>query len=110
MDFDLKERLAMTGDASELASGRRIRAARLFTSLSQEELANHAGTKKQAISNIENGRAYPKRPVMIYFFREHRIDFNFLVFGQFSQLPLDVQERLFDVLQAESTERDRKTN
>jgi len=37
---------------------------------------------------------------MRYFYRAHRIDFNFLLHGDFAQLPADVQARLFAALEA----------
>jgi hypothetical protein len=40
---------------------------------------------------------------MRYFFRSHRIDFNFLIHGEFAQLPADVQDRLFSALEALSS-------
>lgn len=99
MDFETKERLALTRDDSKEAAAIRLKAARLYTGLSQEELGKRGGIRKSAINNIEKGRSYPARPLMTYLFREHRIDFNFLILGVFSQLPSDVQDQLFPMLE-----------
>ncbi|WP_420013313.1 helix-turn-helix transcriptional regulator [Tateyamaria sp.] len=106
MDFLTKERLAMTRDSESKAAAIRLKASRLYTGLSQDELGAMGGVKKAAINNIEKGRSFPARPLMTYLFREHRIDFNFLIYGEFAQLPSDVQERLFPLLQAVHNEWD----
>lgn len=106
MNTQEKERLALTGDASEMASGVRMKAARLTTGLGQEAFGQHGGIGKQAVNNVEKGRSFPSRPIMVYLFREHRIDFNFLILGQFSQLPGDVQDVLFEKLSDVHGERD----
>ena len=110
MDFLTKERLAMTRDSESKAAAIRLKAARLYTGLSQDDLGAMGGVKNAAISNIEKGRSFPGRPLMTYLFREHRIDFNFLIYGEFAQLPSDVQERLFPFLQSAHNEWDRVTN
>lgn len=99
MDYAEKERLAMTRDDSTKASAIRMLAARKLTGLSQDDLGKQGKVKKAAISNIEKGKSYPSRALMVYLFREHRIDFNFIIYGHFSQLPADVTERLFPLLE-----------
>lgn len=105
-----KERLALTGDSSHAASAIRVKASRLLTGLGQEEFGSRGGVKKSAINNIEKGRSYPARPLMLYLFREHRIDFNFLILGHYAQLPGDVQDRLFECLEAVHSEQGLATN
>jgi len=104
MTFDEKERLARIRDSSKEAAGLRLKAARLFTGLSQEQFGLKAGVGKAAINNAEKARAFPGRDAMIYLHREHRIDFNFLIVGEFVQLPQDVQDRLFENLVIASNE------
>ncbi|MGB0901173.1 helix-turn-helix domain-containing protein [Halocynthiibacter sp.] len=110
MDYAEKERLALTGNGDAKASSIRAKAARLYTGNSQEDVGANAGVKKAAINNVEKARSLPSRSLMMYFFREHRIDFNFLIYGQFSQLPSDVQDRLFEKLQDVHNELDQTTN
>ena len=111
-----KERLSHVGDMSLAACAIRLVAARAAAGVSQVDVANAAGIGKTAYSNMETGRSFPGRAVMKYFFREHRIDFNFLIHGDFGQLPGDVQEALFAALpdansawdQRRSSDRDRE--
>jgi transcriptional regulator with XRE-family HTH domain len=110
MDFETKEALAMTRDGEAKAAAIRLKAARLYTGLSQEEFGSKGGVKKAAIGNIEKGRSFPARPLMTFLFREHRIDFNFLIYGEFAQLPADVQDRLFPLLQDVHSEWDQATS
>ena len=110
MDTDMKHRLALTGDADETAAGIRLKAARKCAGLSQEKLGELNSTGKAAVANAEKGRSFPSRPLMKYFFREHRIDFNFFVDGQFAQLPGDVQDQLFEKLKAIHNELDQEAS
>ena len=107
MDYEEKRALARTGDFSKEAAALRLRAARRAAGLGQADLGAAAKITKAAISNSENAQSYPGRSVMIYLYREHRIDLNFMICGEFSQLPGDVQETLFSALEAESHESDR---
>lgn len=98
MDLREKEKLTHWGDMSEIACAIRLLAARKSTKMSQIDFAKACGVSKTAYNNAERALAFPNRKVMIFLFREHRIDFNFLMHGDFSQLPLDVQDRLFEKL------------
>lgn len=107
MTSDEKQALARTGDMGIAACAIRLRAARHAADLSQTGLANALGLKRTTnISNMEKALTYPNREVMSYFFREHRIDFNFLMSGHYSQLPGDVQDRLFPALEVAGNEWD----
>ncbi|WP_109464386.1 helix-turn-helix domain-containing protein [Albibacillus kandeliae] len=86
----------MTGDASKHACGARLTAARKAIHLSQEQLGEKIGISKAAISNVEKGRSYPGHNLLLYLHREHRIDFNFMMHGDYAQLPSDVQASLFE--------------
>jgi transcriptional regulator with XRE-family HTH domain len=98
MNTDEKELLAITRDYGSKASAIRAKAARLYTGLSQDIFGERAGIKKAAISNIEKGRSLPGRSLMIFLNRQYRIDFNFIIHGDFAQLPQDVQDKLFPLL------------
>lgn len=108
MNYEEKRRLARTGESEKIAASVRLRAARRVTGLSQEELGRAGGVKKAAVSNAENGSAFPNRSILIYLHREHRIDLNFMINGDFAQLPGDVQESLFASLSALEDDPDQK--
>jgi transcriptional regulator with XRE-family HTH domain len=110
MDHKEKRRLARTGDADKDAAAFRFRAARRVSGLSQEGLGKAGGVKKAAVSNAEKGMAFPNRSVLLYLHREFRIDLNFMIHGDFAQLPGDVQDLLFDALAALESEPDQSGN
>lgn len=111
MNSELKERLALTGRMDIAACSIRLKAARFAANLTQKQLADVLGLKRTTnISNMELALSYPNREVMSYFFREHRIDFNFLMSGHYAQLPGDVQDRLFSALEASNSEWDQREN
>lgn len=103
MDYRDMERLALRNRADKAAAGWRLLAARTCAGMSQEEVGDIIGKGKAAVSHMENGRAYPHRDVLLYFYRQHRIDFNFFMNGDFAQLPADVQERLFAAIETLGT-------
>lgn len=109
MDFETKKRLARTGDAEKAAAAIRLRAARTAIQYSQEQLGHAGGVKKAAISNAENGSVFPNRSVLLFLNREHRIDFNFMMNGDFVQLPGDVQDQLFAALASLESATDQKS-
>lgn len=98
MNIETKDALACRLDDSKSACATRLRAARLITGYSQKEAAQLAGVGATSWNNAEAGRNYPSLQAMRWLFRAHRIDFNFLIAGEFAQLPGDVQDRLFAVL------------
>ncbi|MBJ6372278.1 helix-turn-helix domain-containing protein [Sedimentitalea arenosa] len=98
MKKEEKETLAMTRDTGREASAIRLVAARKAIGMTQSELGELVGIKKAAISNAESGRSFPSRSVLVYLHRNHRIDFNFMMAGELSQLPQDVQQMLLDCL------------
>lgn len=108
MDIEEKERLARLNDMGLEALAIRLRAARLTTGLSQKDLAEKAGVSNTVLNNAEQGVTAPNTLVMRYLYRAHRIDFNFLLNGNFSQLPADVQDRLFVQLEVATSEWDRR--
>lgn len=110
MKTEQKDTLAMHGDASQEAAGRRITAARRFAGLSQSEMAEAVGITKAAVSNIEKARSFPTRPLMLYLYREHRVDFNFLIYGAYAQLPGDVQAGLLRELEEISRDQGQATS
>ncbi len=109
MDLEHKTRLARVNDMGLEAAAIRLRAAFIVTGLKQHlDLAKATGVSKTVLSNAMSGSTYPNRDILKYLYRAHRIDFNFMMNGDFSQLPGDVQERLFPALEAATDEWDRK--
>lgn len=104
------ERLARTGDMSLEACALRLRAARHYTGLSQIDVCRQIGVKKTTYNNMEQALSFPSREVMRWFYRTFRLDFNFLMNGDFAQLPADMHEQLFAALQVASSEWDRKSS
>jgi transcriptional regulator with XRE-family HTH domain len=110
MDFADKQKLAHQNDTGLAACAIRLRAARNITGKQANVLAKECGVSKTVYSNAENGLSYPNRDVMKHLFRAYRIDFNFMINGDFAQLPGDVQEKLFPALVTANSEWDRKSN
>lgn len=109
MDLESKTRLARLNDMGLEATAIRLRAAFLATGLGQQkELASAAGISKTVLSNAMAGSTYPNRDVMKYLYRAHRIDFNFVLNGDFAQLPGDVQDRIFPALETATSEWDQR--
>jgi hypothetical protein len=99
MTIEEKEQLAKQGDTSPDAIRDRLLAARKTIEKQQKEVANEVGLKITTFNSQET-RGAPSIKTMRYYHRLHRIDFNFILHGDFAQLPHDVQERLFVALAA----------
>jgi len=110
MDIETKTQLAMTGDDSQKAQAIRLRAGRLFTGLDQKGLAAASNVSSTALNNMEMGRSYPSLQVMRYLYRGYRVDFNFLMNGDFAQLAGDVQAAIFPHLLSAKNEWDQREN
>ncbi|WP_422028113.1 helix-turn-helix transcriptional regulator [Roseovarius sp.] len=110
MDIDEKERLSHKGDTSPTAQAIRLRAARIMSGLKAKDLASNIGVSKTVYSNAENGVNYPNIEIMRYIYRAFRLDFNFQMNGEFSQLPFDLVERIIPALQRANDEWDQKSS
>jgi transcriptional regulator with XRE-family HTH domain len=99
MNIEQKEQLAKLGDISPEAVRKRLLAARNSIGMKQQDVASAVGLKKTTF-NSQEMRGAPSAATMRYYHRQHRIDFNFILHGDFAQLPLDVQEKLFAELAA----------
>jgi transcriptional regulator with XRE-family HTH domain len=108
MTPEQKQRLARQNDTGLVASAIRLRAARKIAGRDQRDMAVECDVSNTVLSNAENGLTYPGREILSAYWRGYRIDFNFLINGDFAQLPLDLQERLFPALEAATSEWDRK--
>lgn len=100
MEIDEKIRLSRQGDISPDAIRIRLVAARKSVGKAQNEVAKALGIKNTTYNSQET-RGAPSISTMRYYYRQHRIDFNFVLHGDFAQLPSDVQDRLFAALAAE---------
>lgn len=90
-----KTAVAFTGRSDEVAVAIRMKAARLVANLSQKELANAVDRQISNVSNVERAKNLPGWGIMLYFHHAHRIDVNFLMTGNYAQLPGDVQSEIF---------------
>ncbi|WP_247676941.1 helix-turn-helix transcriptional regulator [Leisingera sp. HS039] len=104
MDFKGKLAMSRLGDASREACAFRLKAARIATGLTKTEFCKNAGVSLTSYLNSEAGLSFPSRKVMLYLHRGHRIDFNYIIHGDFQQLPSDVQDRLFSALKDEESQ------
>lgn len=68
----------------------------------QKEFAAHVGLSPTTYNSQET-KGSPSMKVMEYLYKNHRIDFNFVLYGDFLTLPGDVQTALFAALHAIDT-------
>lgn len=91
--------MAMTGDDSKLAVGRRLRALRLAFGLSAEHLGRQGFTDARHVLDAEAGLIMPSRSVIHYFWRKWQISSDFITEGaNVDLLPVRVEQRIFDQL------------
>ncbi|PIL20411.1 hypothetical protein P775_09740 [Puniceibacterium antarcticum] len=101
MTHDELEKLFRHGDTSNEALRVRLIAARRAVNLEQKEVADATGVAKQTYHSQE-ARGAPSIKTGRYFYRAHRIDFNYLLYGDFAQLPNDVVESLTQALASQN--------
>lgn len=100
MNFLEKQKLARTNDMSKEAVCARFKAAVAAAGYEkQKDFADALGNRGvSSISNVYKEMYYPSREMISLLYMQHRIDFNFVLAGQFNQLPADVQELIFENL------------
>lgn len=86
--------LSLSGRTDIVAAAIRFRAARKFAGIGQEDLAAGSNRSVSNISNMERARSYPALDAIMYLWRNHRVDANFIYAGAYSQLPADVVDGL----------------
>lgn len=97
MNIDEKETLFQRGNASDEAVRRRLRAALSISDRPQKEIAAELGISPTTLnSQIMSG--HPKKDLMVFIYRNLKIDFNFLLFGDFLQLSEATQIALIEAL------------
>lgn len=100
MNIFEKRRMAMTGDESRHAVGRRLKAARLALGLRPEDILPEflRMPDAQAILQAEEGARMPERFHLGFFEARFRIKREFFTEGEVSLIPADVELRLFFAL------------
>lgn len=94
-----KERLTRHRDYSPEAISWRLQAAIKAAKIAQKTIATELDKPLSTInSQIKSGS--PSNELMVYLYKSQRIDFNFVIFGDFAQLPSDVEAKLLDALSA----------
>lgn len=99
MKIDEKEALARYRDTSSEAIAVRLRAARSLGGGNQAEFAKEIGLAPTTYNSQET-KGRPSLDVLHYLYRNYRVDYNFILYGDFLQLPGDVQNALFASLRA----------
>lgn len=103
-----KQQLARQNDTGLVASAIRLRAARGVAGRGQTAMARECGVSNTVLNNAERGLTYPNRAILQTFWRGYRIDFNFMINGDYAQLAPDVQEALFVALADAASEWDQR--
>ncbi len=91
------EAFLQLGDTSKEAAGRRVYIARLALDMKQTDLAHILGTESQAPSNIEKGRNNPNVRIMTGLYRLLGFDFNFVMYGAISGVPIAHLPKLLEI-------------
>jgi len=100
MNIDEKESLARFRDTSHEAISTRLRAAwRAAGYATQKEFAAAIGISHTTYNSQET-KGRPALQVLHFLYRNHKIDYNFILYGDFLQLAGNVQNALFEALRA----------
>lgn len=99
MDAQHKDRLARVGDSGKKANAARLKAAIASLGMSQSEFARRSGQQPTALSNSLSGMVFPSRRTLQELYRSHQIDPTFIQFGDYGQMPVAVQDRIFAALE-----------
>lgn len=102
MDYATKLRLARHRDTTGTAIAVRLRAARKVAGFAKQTDFAKALSMKLTTYNSQEMAGSPGTEVMQFLYENSRIDFNFIIYGDFSQLPGDVQTALFAALDADA--------
>lgn len=90
---ELKRELS-TGDATPDAVGRRLRLLRASLGLTQAKMSALMDASIKNYQHMERGSTYPRPAHVKAMFESSRIDFNFIYYGDFTRLPLDVSDSM----------------
>lgn len=90
---ELKREL-LTGDATPEAVGRRLRLLRASLGLTQAKMSALMDASIKNYQHMERGSTYPRPAHVKAMFESARIDFNFVYYGDFTRLPLDVSDSM----------------
>ncbi|MCB5199045.1 helix-turn-helix domain-containing protein [Loktanella sp. TSTF-M6] len=109
MDIEEKEHLTGFRKNDDGWIARRLVAARTVAGFSQKAFAEHLGIKTTTYATQEK-RGRPDMSVLRYLYRNHGIDFNFMLNGDFHHLPPTLQTALFEALASLAPDYDLRTN
>ena len=90
---ELKREIS-TGDATPEAVGRRLRLLRASLGLTQAKMSGLMDASIKNYQHMERGSTYPRPAHVKAIFESARIDFNFIYYGDFTRLPLDVSDSM----------------
>lgn len=97
-----RDELFLTNDGSDEAVGIRLRAARIAAGYHQQRDFSDALQIKYQTYHSQEKKGRPTASTVRFLYKKHRIDFNFVFNGDYSQLPGDVQTALESVLSAQT--------
>jgi transcriptional regulator with XRE-family HTH domain len=95
MQHEDRQALTRFGDTSIEAASFRLRAARMALGVDQKTMAAALDMPSSSYASYETAKAYPSIEVMRHFRREHDISFDFVIYGDFRRLPVEIAERVF---------------
>jgi len=75
--------------------------------LSKTAFAKRSVQTLTAVINSTKGRSHPSKQSMRALYRHFRIDPLFIMFGEYGQLPSDIQDRIFAELEGLTSEQGR---
>jgi transcriptional regulator with XRE-family HTH domain len=102
MDIPRKDKLARLGESSKAATAARLRGAIRATGMAQAEFARRSGQNASSLHASLSEITFPSRRTLQELYRTHRIDPTFILFGDYGQMPIDVQDRVFLALEYEA--------
>lgn len=85
-----------TGDVSTEAVGQRLKLIRESLGITQAKMSALMSASIKNYQHMERGSTYPRPAHIKAMFEAARIDFNFIYYGDFTRLPLEI----FDSMQA----------
>ena len=94
MTIEERTKLFRLNDGSDEAITRRLRAAREIAGFNRQKDFSEALEINYQTYHSQEKRGRPTHSTVRFLYRSHRIDFNFIYNGDFSQLPGDVQAAL----------------
>lgn len=109
MNYEERRRLFRTGEMDKAACGTRLTAGRIAAGYDRaKDFAEAIGARVTTYNSQEKGVSNPSLAAMAELYVSHRIDFNFILYGEFSHLDPFVREALEDALRDVERSPDRR--